>query len=146
MGLSLSAGQSLFLDTAPLIYLFEEHDQFLRPVEDLLDQAYALQVQMVTSLVTYIEILTLPTRLGDSRLAARYRDFLTNSENLSLYPINLAVADEATRLRADYGLRTPDAIQMAIARVCGADVFVTNDRALNRVAGLDVVVVSDLLD
>lgn len=146
MGLSLSAGQSLFLDTAPLIYLFEEHDQFLRPVEDLLDQAYALQVQMVTSLVTYIEILTLPTRLGDSRLAARYRDFLTNSENLSLYPINLAVADEATRLRADYGLRTPDAIQMATARVCGADVFVTNDRALNRVAGLDVVVVSDLLD
>jgi predicted nucleic acid-binding protein len=98
----------------------------------------------VTSLITYIEILTLPERMGKRRLASKYRDFLTNSNSLSIHPLNLAVADEAVRIRARHGLRTPDAIQLATALVCGADHVVTNDKRWRVVSGLHVVLVDEL--
>jgi predicted nucleic acid-binding protein len=145
MGLTLSPGQSLFLDTAPLIHLFEEHEQYLAPVQRALDDAHANGVHLVSSMVTYIEILTAPTREGHTALAARYREYLTNSEGLSIYPLNITVADEAARLRAQHALRTPDAIQMATAMVCGVDHFLTNDRQLSRVPGISVVIVADLV-
>ncbi len=144
MGLTLTRGQSLFLDTAPLIYLFEEHDEYLPVVQQILDEAHDNGADLVTSMVTYIEILTAPLRAGANVLAARYREYLTNSEGLSIYPLNVGVADEAARLRAEHGLRTPDAIQMATATTCGADYFLTNDRQLSRVPGIDVVLVADL--
>ncbi|MEM3658385.1 MAG: PIN domain-containing protein, partial [Candidatus Hadarchaeum sp.] len=55
-------------------------------------------------------------------------------------------AAEAARLRARYGLRTPDALLLATARAGGATAFLTNDRALLRVReGLTIVVLEDLL-
>lgn len=146
MGLTLSRGQSLFLDTAPLIYLFEEHEQFLPVVVQVLGEASRAGADLVGSMVTYIEILTAPLRAGNAALAARYREYLTNSEGLSIYPLNTSVADEAARLRAEHGRRAPDAIQLATATVCGVDYFLTNDRRLSRVPGVDVVVVADLVE
>ena len=144
MGLTLTRGQSLFLDTAPLIYLFEEHEQYLPVVEQILDEAHRVGADLVCSMITYIEILTAPLRAGSTALAARYREYLTNSEGLSIYPLNISVADEAARLRASHHLRTPDAIQLATATVCGVDYFLTNDRQLTRVPGVNVVIVADL--
>jgi predicted nucleic acid-binding protein len=144
VGLTLTRGQSIFLDTAPLIYLFEEHDEFLPAVQQVLDEAHSNGADLVTSMVTYIEILTAPLRSGATALASRYREYLTNSEGLSIYPLNVSVGDEAARLRAEHGLRTPDAIQIATATTCGADFFLTNDRQLSRVPGIDVVLVADL--
>lgn len=144
MGLNLTRGQSIFLDTAPLIHLFEEHDEYLPVVEQILDEAHNNGADLVTSMVTYIEILTAPLRAGSNVLASRYREYLTNSEGLSIYPLNVSVADEAARLRAEHGLRTPDAIQIATATTCGADFFLTNDRQLSRVPGIEIVVVADL--
>ena len=145
MGLSLTRGQSIFLDTAPLIHLFEEHDEFLPVVQQVLDEAHNSGADLVTSMVTYIEILTAPLRSGAKVLASRYREYLTNSEGLSIYPLNVSVGDEAARLRAEHGLRTPDAIQIATATTCGADFFLTNDRQLSRVPGIEVVLVADLV-
>jgi predicted nucleic acid-binding protein len=49
-------------------------------------------------------------------------------------------------MRALHGLRTPDAIQLATATICGADYFLTNDRKLSRVPGIEVVIVADLVE
>ncbi len=145
MGLSLTRGQSIFLDTAPLIYLFEEHDEFLPVVQQVLDEAHNSGADLVTSMVTYIEILDAPLRAGATTLASRYREYLTNSEGLSIYPLTVSVGDEAARLRAEHSLRTPDAIQIATATTCGADFFLTNDRQLSRVPEIEVVLVADLV-
>jgi len=144
MGLKLSAGMSVFLDTAPLIYFFEENERYIKRLSGLFETITEMEIQAVTSLITYIEILTLPEKHGATRLAAKYRDFLTNSEQISIYPLTLPVADEAVRLRAAHGLRTPDAIQLAVARLCGADRVITNDRSWRGVPGVDVVLVEEL--
>ena len=134
MGLNLQPGQKLFVDTAPLIYLMEGTGERAEKVGRLLDQCTRGGVSWVTSLVTYMELLVLPARKGLTALAGKYRDFLTNSDQVSLHPIDLAVADAVVDLRARYGLKTPDAIQLATARLCGADFILTNDRDWERVA------------
>lgn len=132
------------LDTAPLIYLIEEHSDYSGPVRRFLDECATLEVGMVTSMITYIEVLTHPEKMGRHDLVARYRHFLTNSERLTLYPLSLQVADACMRLRAKYGFRTPDAIQLAVATVCGASCFLTNDSQLKRCEEIAVILVSDL--
>lgn len=128
MGLTVRRDQTVFVDTVVFIYYFENNEVYAERLDRLFLSFADLNVQIVTSIITYVEVLTLPERTGNSRLAAKYRDYLTNSANLSVYPLSLQVADEAVRLRAKHDLRTPDAIQLATACVCGADAVLTNDK------------------
>ncbi|WP_230966967.1 type II toxin-antitoxin system VapC family toxin [Nostoc commune] len=48
-------------------------------------------------------------------------------------------------LRADYNLRTPDAIQMATAIRGGASLFLTNDARLPSLPRLSVLVLEQLI-
>ena len=144
MGLNLTKNTILFFDTAPFIYLFEKNEAFSGPVEKLLDAIFAANAQIATSLITYMEIGAAPAKAGNERLKAKYREYFTNSEGVSLQPMNLAIADETIRFRAEYNLKTPDAIQLATANYCGADFVLTNDQAWRQITELDIVLVSEL--
>ena len=54
------------------------------------------------------------------------------------------VAVEAARLRAEYSIPTPDAIQLGTALQQNAAAFLTNDGGLRKVTQLGVLVVDDL--
>ncbi|MFW5894226.1 MAG: type II toxin-antitoxin system VapC family toxin [Verrucomicrobiota bacterium] len=144
MGLTLTDSTVLFFDTAPFIYLFEKTGKFSAQVTRLLDSVYDSEAQIVTSLITYIEINTAPAKAGNDRVKAKYREYFTNSEGVVIQPLNLAIAEETIRFRADYNLKTPDAIQLATAKYCGADFVITNDHAWRRISELDIILVSDL--
>ncbi len=145
MGLKLKASEKIFLDTAPFIYYFEEHPAYIGRLETLFDNVYEMQIPVVTSMITYIELLTYPERAGAKKLAARYRDSLTNSGLISIYPLDFHIADSAIMLRAKYKLKTPDAIQVATAAASGADYLITNDRKLKTVkTTVPVLLISEL--
>ena len=57
-----------------------------------------------------------------------YELYLTHFPNLTILPLDVGLAREVALVRAATGLRTPDAIQVAAARVARADAIVTNDR------------------
>lgn len=78
------------------------------------------QLRAVSSVITLAEVLTCPLRDGNENLAARYRKLLVESGHLQLVPIDAHVAARATALRAEYGLRTPDALQVAVAQAAGS--------------------------
>lgn len=68
----------------------------------------------------------------------------TQFPNLHIVPLDLAVAREAALVRGETGLRTPDAIQVAAARLAGADVILTNDRRwIGRVSRPPVLLLDD---
>jgi predicted nucleic acid-binding protein len=89
-------------------------------------------------------VLTLPYRVGNTALARRYQRFLLRSRNFSLDPITADSAEQAARLRARYGLRTPDALQISAALAAGCPAFLTNDARLQRVSELQVLVLDEL--
>jgi predicted nucleic acid-binding protein len=51
----------------------------------------------------------------------------------------------AEELRAKYGVRTPDALQLAAAVQAGATGFITNDRRLEAIKELEIGVLDDFL-
>jgi len=59
-------------------------------------------------------------------------------------PIDIAVGQQAAVLRANYNLTLTDALQVATALAASCNVFLTNDRTLQRVTELQIIVLNDL--
>lgn len=144
MDLDLKSGDIIFLDTAPFIYFFEKHPDYFPALEMLFDRLYETDAQAITSIITYIELTTHPARQGKKQLVRKYRDFLSNSDNISLFSLDMDIADHAVELRAKHDFKTPDAIQLGTAVACGADYIITNDKDWRRFEEIRVVMVRDL--
>lgn len=89
-------------------------------------------------------MLVYPLRQGNITLAQQYRDILFNSQVTTIEVVP-NIAETAAQLRADYNLKTPDAIQMATAINEGASYFLTNDGRLPSLPGLSVLVLDQLI-
>jgi len=137
-------GQVVGLDTAPVIYLIEEHSDYLERVRPFFEAVDRGEFRVVTSVVTLLEVLIHPFRQGDPDLAQQYRDILLNSHGLNCVMLSNEIAEEAARLRAQHNFRTPDAIQIATAIREGASFFFTNDARLPSLPTLRILVLDQL--
>ena len=138
-------GQIVGLDTAPLIYFIEKNTSYLSLVHPFFEAVERGDIQVVTSTLTLTEVLIHPLRHGNRNLALRYSHILLNANNLKTLSVSPAIATEAAQLRAQYGFKTPDSIQLATAQQANAAFFLTNDDALTRVPGLQTLVLKHLL-
>jgi predicted nucleic acid-binding protein len=103
-----------------------------------------VMINTIISVLTYIELTTHPARPGKTQLVRKYRDYLTNSENISLFPLDLNIADHVVELRTQHHFKIPDAIQLGTAVACGADYIITNDPDWQRFKEIRVVLTGDL--
>ena len=133
-------GALITLDTAPIIYFLQDHPIFAPLVAPIFEAADRGELGIVISAVTLAEVLTGPLQAKNEVLAARYRETLTRSPGWELWPVDEEVAATAARFRAEYKLRTPDAIQIATAIASRSHAFVTNDKRLRKVRGILVLV------
>lgn len=120
-------GQIVGLDTAPLIYFIEENPNYLHVTDAFFEAMFRSEFSVVTSVLTITEVLVYPLRQQNTLLAQQYREILFNSQGLTTIEVFPDIAENAAQLRADYNLRTPDAIQMATAIHGGASFLLTND-------------------
>jgi predicted nucleic acid-binding protein len=127
------------IDTSIFIYFIERHATFRDAVAPLFEAADAGERQLVTSSLTLLELLVVPFRTGDRRLAERYGALLTQSRGVTMVDISRDHLKAAAHLRATTSVRTPDALQLAVALTARCAVFVTNDRPLPAVPGLRIV-------
>ena len=130
------------LDTAPLIYFIEDHPGYSQQLAAFFEAVDQGRIRAVTSVITLVEVLARPLREDQSDLADRYREILLGSTGLETVSVSAEIAEQAARLRAAYGLRTPDAIQLAAATQAGAAAFLTNDTTLARISQPEVLVLS----
>ena len=138
-------GQKICLDTAPIIYFIEDHETYrkiLRPVFVEIDVG---NIEAITSTLTLLEVLVHPFRAGNQVLAEKYREILLSSAGLITFEISHEISEMASRLRAKYSIRTPDAIQMAVGIRYGATHFLTNDPRLRKVTEIKVLILDDYL-
>ncbi len=142
--LTLPAAGLIYVDTAPIIYGIERNPDFGTLLLPLWQAAQTRQINLTTSALTLLETLVLPIKLNDSILIAAYERALTAAET-QLIPISNDILRHAATIRANFNLKTPDAIHAASAVRSGCVQFITNDSIFRRVTGLNVVVLSDLL-
>jgi predicted nucleic acid-binding protein len=128
------------LDACAIIYQVEAAAPFHARLAALLGTARASHpdLELAVSRLSWIECRTKPLREREAEVLARYDAFL-GAADLTIVEITAEIVDVATAVRAEYGLRTPDAIQAASALTCGSGtLFVTNDPVFARIRGLDV--------
>ncbi len=144
---SLITGRLVAFDTAPLIYYIEENRNYLPLVADLFEAIDNGSARGMTSVLTLQEVLVKPLRDGRADIADKYRQILTDSLNITLYPIGEAICETAAQLRSRYAwLRTPDALQIATALNYQAEIIITNDERWQRLSEIDVTVLQYLID
>ena len=133
------------LDTNVFIYHFEanaKYQAFTDPIVEWLEEADSLGV---ASTITLTEMLVQPLRDGDVARAHLYDGLLSTYPNLQWIAPDLDVARLAAHYRAQYRLKTIDALIAATAIHASATGLITNDAALSRIEGLDVLVLETLL-
>ncbi len=116
------------LDTMVFIYHLADHPRYAPLTTVVLEAVEAGQLAALTTTITLAEILTAPAKAGDRRALQDYDLYLTRFPNLRIVPLDVALARETALVRGATGLRTPDAVQVAAARLAGADAILTNDR------------------
>ncbi len=131
------------LDTAVFIYFIEEHPRFFPVVAPVFSAVAGARLPAVTSGVTLLETLVIPYRSGDTALATRYEALLTRSRGIRFVDLDRPLLRSAAHLRALFSVRTPDALQLAAALRARCTKYLTNDRALPRIPGLEIRQVSD---
>ena len=133
---SLTDGATLLVDTAPWIYVLEDHSVFAPRFTGLFEAAELGRLQLALTTVTLAEVLTGPCKAKQTALAKRYEKALGRYH---VVPLSAQVAVMAAQLRVQYRLKLPDAVQLASALDIGAAALVTHDRDFSSVQGLPVL-------
>ena len=136
--------KTVFLDTAPLIYYIEEHKAYAHVLDELFTANEQAKFQFTTSVLTLMEILVLPIKRKANKIIKEYENILCNSATVDIYDINIEIAKKAAKIRADYGFKTPDAIQLSTAILTNSDFFLTNDKRLKSFKEIKIVILSEI--
>ena len=123
-------GSKVLLDTVALIYFLEENERYSKLAEKIFGRIESGELQGVLANLAFAELLVPLYRSGDPRAAAGLANRIFNFRNLEVVTLTTEISIEAARLRAEYSLRTPDAIHAATAIITQASGILTNDKRL----------------
>jgi predicted nucleic acid-binding protein len=98
------------------------------------------QRYLMTSRLSLLECRCRPIRDADAALVALYDTFFAAAE-LRVHEIDASVIEAATRLRANYRFKSPDAIHLATAITGGASEFLTGDQQLKQCREVQVEII-----
>ena len=133
----------IFWDTNLFIYLLEDYGKLSKAVVDLRKNMLTRGDQLLTSALTLGEILVKPAEQGNEELCRKYEEAITRTSLVLSF--DLKAARLYSSIRCDRSVRAPDAVQLACAGGAVVDLFVTNDRRLQKkwVDGIQFIVSLD---
>jgi predicted nucleic acid-binding protein len=133
-----------FLDASALIYLVEGDEAWSGAVQQALQELAAADpsLAIAVSRLSVLECRVGPLRRGDQASLERF-DALFAQPDLLWVELTAPVVEQATRLRALHGVRTPDALQAACCLQLGSDaVMVSGDADFRRIPTLQLRLIS----
>ncbi|TVR04082.1 MAG: type II toxin-antitoxin system VapC family toxin [Phormidium sp. GEM2.Bin31] len=139
---ALAGVSRLFLDTAPIIYFVERNPSFVDRVDSIFER-FESEIMPVVGSVTVAECLVGALQMSLRDLEQAYMAIF-GSDDVLFVENTLTISQEAARVRVQYNLQLPDALQIAAAMGSGCQAFLTNDAQLKRIAELDILLVSEL--
>lgn len=133
------------LDTPVFIYHIEGRSRYAAPAATVFDGLAAGDFEAVASVRTLMELTVKPLQMGREDIADEYEILVSNFPHLRVVEIERPVAHRAAQLRARYRLRPAEALQVASAIEYDAGAFVTNDRELQRVTDISILLLEDFV-
>ncbi|MEN8132413.1 MAG: type II toxin-antitoxin system VapC family toxin [Pseudomonadota bacterium] len=142
----ISEGSRISLDSVALIYFLEGHKRYSPIAKTIFERIESGELTGVMANLVFAELLVPLYRSGNPMAARRLVSQLINFRNLEIIHLTTEISMESARLRADHGLRTPDAIHAATAINAQATGILTNDKRLSSLCqeGLSIWLFDDL--
>lgn len=137
-------GNRIYLDTNIWIYALEGYPAFIQDLTQLFQSIVQGNVIAVTSELSLAEALVKPLQNQDVAQQTTYKEFISSSQNLSVFPISRDILIEAARIRAHVHIKLPDAIHAATAILTRCSTFLTNDHRFQNVPGISVILLSQI--
>jgi predicted nucleic acid-binding protein len=137
--------RSIAIDTNVFIYALEANPRYATLADHIFSWLEQAGHTGVTSTITMTELLVQPYRAGDEQRVNEFYALLSTYPNLNWIAPDLEIADVAARIRATYGLRTPDSLQAATAVRSHVTGLVTNDPVFERVDLFETLVLDRIL-
>ena len=134
----------VYLDANGFIYSVERVEPYHTLLEPMWQQARDGEFEVASSDITVLETLVKPLRENDEVVEMLLRSMF-DAHEVSLVPATRELWEDAARIRADTGLKTPDSLHAATALSTGCALFITNDTDFRRVEDLPMVILDDLL-
>lgn len=125
---AISPDDRILLDASALIGYLNGGEDVTRVMEHVMTWVRSGRNEAVVSVVSVMEILVRPLRVGAPDHVQMITDFLTHFPHMYPVPLDLSMAREAAGLRAHYGLSPPDALTIATGLSTGIGHLVTNDK------------------
>ena len=129
------------------VYLIEDHPEYGSKVRRIYERMLERKDTLCTSTLTLGEALVGSIKGNDASFGKKLKAAL-NSDEVELLPFQAKTAEIYAEIRANFPVKSPDAIHLATAAEARADIFLTNDAHLHRltipgiqfIAGLDGVI------
>jgi len=116
------------VDAMIFIYFFEKNPRYYLWVKKLFDLGEQGKIKLITSKITPIEILSTQKLVTEPGKTYLYQEYFKNAKYLSVEDVSWDIVERSAKLRREMKLRTPDAIQLATAELCNANIFLTNNQ------------------
>lgn len=124
------------LDSNVFIAFLSQDDEFYQPALSIIKRIDTGKLQAVCSAIVYGEVVYTATKESAIAEVGNFFDRLTHCANV---PADKKVCVKAAELRIKYpSLKLPDAIHLATAILAKADIFVTADKPLVKIAANEI--------
>ncbi|MCD6398088.1 MAG: PIN domain-containing protein [Spirochaetaceae bacterium] len=140
----LKGHQVVGLDTMIFIYSMEARKPYIPFLRSIFNYIEGGFVKGVTSAITLLEILVKPIKDQNITAIKDYKFLLNNFPNLKMVNIDPGIAERGAELRAKYGIRTPDALQVASAIENQATIFISNDNKLKKIKEIGIIALREM--
>jgi len=134
----LKKHSKVFVDTPAFLYFFEENPDWLDLTITIFELAEEKEIKIITSSITVLEVLTGLEKEGSDKDKEEFKNMI-NDFGVEVVGFKEKHATTAAYLRVEYNLKSPDAIQLAIAIEEDIAAFVTNDQQLTKINESEVI-------
>lgn len=143
----ISAHHNVMLDTHAVIYLLDGTPNLIDLMLAFFEMVERDQLRITLSVINEAELLVKPYRENNLAALEAINFFLEEFPNLSIIPLSREISQQAAKIRAESGLRLPDAMVLATAIGNQCDLFLGDDIGLARKAGsyLPTIIISDYI-
>ncbi len=129
----------IYADSGIIMRWLEGIERTRAPIKTRWQQLSPADRVFVTSRIARLECRCKPLRQRQDGLLRLYDIFFAGRE-VEMREIDAAVVEKATELRANVGLKPPDAIHAATALLTGVAEFWTTDARISKCPQLTVIV------
>jgi predicted nucleic acid-binding protein len=126
------SGPIVVVDTTILVGAKNPSEPEYADCSRLLELAHAHRFRPLLSANTVSEVSVGYSGAEDTNGRQAFLDYVRSARVFELVPVDLQVAHEAARIRADSGLRLPDAVIVATGILGKSECVVTHDLAFGK--------------